>query len=141
MTRTAIFRGGTGTAEIRLTVEECCNCGVAFAMPLTWQRHYRDDPARWFYCPAGHRQHYTESEVERKLRQAEERLAAERGWSAELSSRLASTDRRLSATKAVVTRQRNRAAAGLCPCCNRHFTAMERHMATKHPEYKGEAAE
>lgn len=34
---------------------------------------------------------------------------------------------------------RNRAAAGVCPCCNRTFEQLGRHMTTKHPEYVKEA--
>jgi hypothetical protein len=45
------------------------------------------------------------------------------------------------AYKGQVTRLKNRAAAGVCPCCNRHFTALERHMKTKHPEFTSEVSE
>jgi hypothetical protein len=27
-----------------------------------------------------------------------------------------------------------RVNAGICPCCNRHFTDLERHMKSKHVE-------
>jgi hypothetical protein len=27
---------------------------------------------------------------------------------------------------------------GVCPCCNRSFTNLRRHMTTKHPEYPKE---
>jgi hypothetical protein len=33
---------------------------------------------------------------------------------------------------------RKRAAAALCPCCNRSFVQLRRHLASQHPDYKGE---
>jgi hypothetical protein len=33
---------------------------------------------------------------------------------------------------------KKRAVAGVCPCCNRHFRELERHMASKHPKYASE---
>lgn len=34
-----------------------------------------------------------------------------------------------------VVRHKKRAAPGLCPCCNRSFVGLSRHMKTKHPQY------
>lgn len=44
-------------------------------------------------------------------------------------------------TKGVVTRTRNRIANGVCPCCDRSFTNLQRHMASKHPDYAHAPAE
>jgi hypothetical protein len=44
-------------------------------------------------------------------------------------------------TKGQLTKARNRAKAGLCPCCNRHFTNVERHVKSKHPDFLGAAHE
>ena len=137
MIATTTFRRATADITLAMVVEACCACGLPFAMTADFEKERRRGH-RTFYCPSGHGQVYKENETERKLRLAEERLTAERGWSSLLSDRLASSERRLSATRGVVTRQRNRAKAGLCPCCNRHFVAMERHMASKHPEYTEE---
>jgi len=137
MIATTTFRRAAADVMLEMVVEACCNCGIPFAMTSTFDAERRLDH-KTFYCPSGHGQVYKENETERKLRLAEERLSSERGWSSQLSDRLAVSERRLSATRGVVTRQRNRAAAGLCPCCNRHFVAMERHMKSKHPEYTEE---
>lgn len=32
-------------------------------------------------------------------------------------------------------RLRRRTAAGVCPCCNRSFVQLARHMKTKHPDH------
>jgi hypothetical protein len=39
------------------------------------------------------------------------------------------------AEKAAKTRIKNRIAKGVCPCCNRTFQDLQRHMTTKHPDY------
>ncbi len=37
--------------------------------------------------------------------------------------------------KAAKTRIKNRIANGVCPCCQRSFKNLHRHMQTKHPDY------
>jgi hypothetical protein len=44
------------------------------------------------------------------------------------------------ATKGHVTRKKRqleRVASGVCPCCNRSFVNLRRHMKTQHPEFEG----
>src|SRR3990167_9140447 len=128
MVATTTFRRATADIQVGMVTEACCNCGVLFAMTADFDKERRRDH-KLFYCPSGHAQSFGENDTERELRATRECLESERGWSSRLSGRLAVAERSLSATRGVVTRQRNRAAAGLCPCCNRHFVAMERHMA------------
>ncbi len=128
---TTTFRNATGTVAVELVTENCCNCGVPFAMAVEFkQQRVRDHD--WFFCPSGHSQHYTENETEKKLRQAEKELEAQRGWSHRLEKDLASERKQHAAIKGQLTRTRNRIQAGVCPDCNRHFASLERHMATKH---------
>jgi hypothetical protein len=121
-----------------LVTEECCNCHMVFAMPneLVQQRQ-RDHQT--FYCPNGHAQHYTgKSDVE----QLREQLAAterDMNYYAERSRgeqrRAEAAERKAAAHKGVATKLKKRAAAGVCPCCNRHFEALARHMKSKHPDF------
>ncbi len=52
-------------SETKYRVEECCKCGVQFAMTMATYNHYRKHckASGWatdsFYCPHGHEQHYT----------------------------------------------------------------------------------
>lgn len=125
----------------RLVTEVCCSCAVPFAMPASLQRNARQDKDIWFWCPNGHQQHYTESEADklrgqlersqRKARLAEDTARRQR-------ERAESAERSRAAYKAVATRQRNRIARGVCPCCNRYFPQMFEHMNVKHPQYAGE---
>lgn len=130
--------------SIRWTVETCCECGIAFAVPTSLWQQWKGDSSKWFYCPNGHQQHYTEGDVQRERRlreQAEARAKREqkrREW-AQQEARQA--DYRARAAKGQLTKARKRIAAGICPCCNRQFENVMLHMRHKHPEFAAEVAE
>ena len=105
----------TFTHTDTFVVIDCCRCGVLFGVPEGLHREFRDDSNRWFYCPNGHQQHYGKEQKERARREHHERRAA--------------------TFKGHVTRIKNRVGRGDCPCCNRHFDNLQRHMATKHPTW------
>lgn len=44
-------------------------------------------------------------------------------------------EKSLIATKGVVTRLKNRARNGVCPCCIRTFKDLHMHMASEHPNF------
>lgn len=118
-------------------MRECGDCGVLWAMTDGFLDQRRNDHRTW-YCPNGHSWHYPgESDLEKAKRQAKEArdsLARER-------ARLDQVQASLRATKGVVTKQRTkleRVAKGVCPCCNRSFRDLKRHMTTKHPDYNGQ---
>ncbi len=99
-----------------------------------------------FYCAYGHSNVFVEGENEEtKLRRERDRLTqrlAEKDDEIRRQRDLREgTERQLSATRGVVTRIKNRIGHGVCPCCNRTFGDLSRHMATKHPTYAAEAAE
>ncbi|MCA8902077.1 MAG: hypothetical protein KDA53_12590 [Hyphomonas sp.] len=124
----------------------CCECREFFGMSRDYYEVAQRTGQFW-YCPSGHRQHFARgpSEAE-KLR---EELNTAQAEQSRLRQQLAykddrireeresreSTERRLSATKGVVTRIKNRVAAGTCPCCNRTFQNLARHMRGQHPDY------
>jgi hypothetical protein len=130
--------------ETLLAVEECCSCGMVFALPHAMQLRLKKSH-EWFYCPAGHTQHYTgQSDAEKAQAEAEKykRLwKEEQRYAADVLSERNAAQRSLSATKGVLTRTKNRIAHGVCPCCNRSFVQLEKHMTTKHPEYTKEESE
>lgn len=114
--------------SIALETEECCSCGVLFAMPASLRQKLNREGGT-FYCPNGHGQHYTEPEVQvlkRELQKAQNRANT-------LEYQLNGTLGDLAEKKKELRRAKRRANAGLCPYCRRHFTNMERHIHTKHP--------
>lgn len=121
--------GTTGTVHLKWT--GCIVCGVPIAMPSQmYDERLRDH--RYFYCPNGHRQYFSGKSEEQRLR---ERLA----WSESARERLRmerdAEARSRAAVKGHLTRIKKRIAAGVCPCCNRTFSDVARHMAGQHPDY------
>lgn len=110
---------------IKLITEECCNCGVMFAMPQELKNELVNTK-RTFYCPNGHSQHYSRSEIDRlkeNLARYERELAQKSVEKIQLEDALEKSIRKL-----------KRVHNGSCPCCNRSFKNLQRHIATKHPE-------
>lgn len=125
--------------SIFLTKIECCQCGVAFGLSAQTEDELRRSSHN-FYCPYGHQMHFPqgkskeqklrdELETERRQRQRAEQRIAEKADEAASARRIAS------AYKGQATRLRKRAKAGVCPCCNRSFENLRRHMADKHPAF------
>jgi hypothetical protein len=115
----------------QLIVQDCCNCGMTFAVPADYDKRRRNDH-KSFYCPAGHPQSYTGKTEEQKQRERAERLERQL---ANRDEDLRSARASLTATKGVLTKTKKRVANGVCPCCNRSFANLGRHMAGQHPEF------
>lgn len=126
-----VARGMTLTDTVVFVTEECCNCGIPFAITQDLKdRRLKDHKS--FYCPNGHSQHYTGKTEEQKLREQLERA----------NQRVASRDEDLrverashAATKGQLTKAKKRAAHGVCPCCKRTFANVARHVAGQHPDF------
>ena len=92
-----------------------------------------------FFCPAGHEQHFrlgpTDAE---KLRKELDEVRRDRDRAKQRQAMIEderdAAKRQAAGYKGVATRLKNRAKAGICPCCNRHFENLARHIAAKHPD-------
>lgn len=115
-----------------LVDEECPSCGMFFGVTSDFQRRRRED-GKSFRCPNGHSQSYSKPEIER-LR---EKLAVRERRIEYLNNDLAYTNNQVRAQKAAKTRLINRIKNGVCPCCNRSFKNVRRHMKSQHPDFKG----
>lgn len=119
---------------------ECCQCGVLFAVPREWRRKRLADRER-FWCPNGHSQSFCGKTEEQKLKEelekVERRLAQEQSASAQARSDAEHQRRRYIGMKGAHTKLKNRVAAGVCPCCNRSFGDLRKHMQDKHPDFAG----
>lgn len=114
-----------GTTD--LVTETCYSCGVLFALSEDFRRHRLRD-GRNFYCPNGHQQHYIGKTPEQQLKEAEAREVA-------LKDQLQAAVHEAEQARQALLRDRQRFANGVCPCCNRSFENVRRHMATQHPDY------
>jgi uncharacterized Zn finger protein (UPF0148 family) len=131
----------TITLETTLELHNCPVCGVAYAGPAQLFESRRADHGS-FYCPNGHSLSYPQqSDAEKAQAEAEKYKKLwkqEQKYAADVLNERNAAQRSLRATKGVLTRTKNRIANGVCPCCNRSFAQLERHMQTKHPEYTKE---
>lgn len=126
----------TITQDVTLVTHECGSCGVLFAMPVKLKEECLRDQSRSFYCPNGHGRHFVGKTEEQRLREQLDRtLARERA----ARDQLEAAERSRAALKGVVTKTKKRVGNGVCPCCNRTFQNLARHMGTKHPDYATEA--
>jgi hypothetical protein len=114
-----------------LTVLDCGACHISFAIPRDMLTARQAD-GRDFWCPNGCKIHYFETE-NAKLKA---KLEREQRWrkDAETSARAAYDQAQ--AAEGHVTRIKRRVGNGVCPCCNRHFANVERHMNSQHPGYQ-----
>lgn len=117
-------------------VTTSCWCGIAHAVPESLYRIAQKNHKHTIYCPLGHEWVIGGKTEAEKLK---EQLDDERARSARITADLDQVEASLRATKGVVTRLKNRAIAGVCPCCSRTFKQLASHMANKHPGYEATA--
>lgn len=132
--------------QLSLEPVTCGGCGAVFAINQDLHQRYRNEGLA-IRCPNPRCDWQSmvirETEVQRLKKQlAEETARAERAneahrWARERAEAELNSHR---ATRGHLTRARKRAAAGLCPCCNRSFQNLRRHMKTKHQDFPAKVA-
>jgi ssDNA-binding Zn-finger/Zn-ribbon topoisomerase 1 len=120
---------GTLTESVVLQSMTCYNCGITYALPERYLRERRENGGSWV-CPNGHSSVFRQSEVEKLTQQ----LQFEQRRSAEALEREKAAQRAREVTERKFKRHRRRVSNGVCPCCNRSFVNLGRHMKTQHPE-------
>ena len=119
------------------TRHTCRTCGIVYLVPTSFDAGKRQSKEYWF-CPNGHQWAYVESESD-KLRRERDRLKQDAARlvdeAQEAHERVEQERRRSAAARGQVTKLKKRAANGVCPCCNRTFADLQRHMSTKHPTF------
>ena len=123
-------RGSTLTVQQILVSEECVDCGTTFGIP----RDLRDQLVsnkRTFYCPVGHPQSYVGESDDAKIERLSRELVAEKDAAKRVMRQRDKAQRELKTVK-------QRVAGGVCPCCNRSFVQLTRHMKSQHPGYAEE---
>ena len=115
-----------------LVTVRCAACSMDFGIP-EWLNHAKRSDQTSFYCPAGHSQYFPKGKTSEDL--VRERLARTEMKVANLADDLRAERSSHAATKGKLTKTKNRIANGVCPCCNRTFVQLARHMKSQHPEY------
>lgn len=121
-------------------LETCsCWCGMPFAVPSSLMRihkrnvqHSGQPGDASIVCPAGHRVQFGGETEAQKLRKELDRERQRRMRSDEQLDHERNSHR---TTRGHMTRLRKRVGRGVCPCCNRTFANVARHIESKHPDF------
>ncbi len=115
---------------VDFTMLECGGCGIPFFVPTKWKNEKVNEHGG-FKCPNGCNRIFTaetekeklqkELDNEKKLR-LKEHEDLQNKWLDEMG-RANKLEKKL-----------KRVHKGVCPCCNRSFENLKKHMETKHPE-------
>ena len=116
-----------------LTRVQCGECCGVYAISDRYYKKKQELGGFWTcpYCKCGWGFPIETSELERekaKAKRANDFLAREQ-------ARHDQTKMSLRAHIAAKTRLKNRIANGVCPCYNRYFEKLQRHIQNKHPKY------
>lgn len=108
----------------------CGECGIEFHLPQHFYNERKETGNNW-YCPNGHCRVFKEADSVKYRREAE-RL---RQQIAQKDDEIAEQKRKVAAARGETTKIKKRINNGVCPCCNRTFTNLHRHMTTQHPDF------
>lgn len=115
--------------NIQFSTMQCCSCHISFAVTARFEKDRRND-RKTFHCPQGHPQSFLAGQNE------ESRLRAEVERQKELREAEAARLQRIEGERNQIARahmkMRTRVMNGVCPCCNRTFQNLLRHMHTEH---------
>jgi len=120
---------------VTLTDMEYGECGIVFAVPEDWRAEKQRSGKGW-YCPNGHSRVYKESDAARYKRMLDEANANNTKLAQSVREAQEAEQRAVDERKRVereAKRIKRRIQGGVCPCCNRTFINLGRHMKTKHP--------
>ncbi len=129
--------GEVAFIAIKLVDTSCCACGMVFSVPETWLEQRRAN-GESFFCPNGHSLSYKETTV-KKLEKQLENEKQRREWAEKNEAAAREQEQTARRAEAIVRgklkAQSERVKNGVCPCCNRTFQDLQRHMNTKHPDW------
>lgn len=115
----------------RHVVNQCGTCAVWHTIPEIIYNSYRAEGGFW-HCPNGHQRGFRKGQDEidqENIRRERDRLKQD---TARLECEVVGQRQRADAAEKKVIQIKRRAAAGVCPCCNRTFLNIQRHMKSKH---------
>lgn len=116
----------------RHVITQCGTCAVWHTVPeIVYECHRRE--GGFHSCPNGHQRGWDKGTdaIERENTRRERDLLKQN--EACLLEEIDQANKRAANAEKKVVQIKKRAAAGLCPCCNRSFQNVQRHMKTKHP--------
>jgi hypothetical protein len=115
-------------------VTTSCWCGIHMAIPEDLHSIAKRNKGKTVWCPLGH-QFIFSNTTEEQLAEAQQEAKRARQREKAVRELLTHEEHSHRATRGHMTRIKKRVASGVCPCCNRSFRDLARHMAGQHPDY------
>jgi flagellar biosynthesis/type III secretory pathway protein FliH len=128
----------TLTIPTTLAKIDCGQCGGVYAITERHRSWCEEHGKCWTcpYCKTGWGFSETENDRLRKRLEREQALRASAEGQAQRAHQQAEAERaRANGYKGAMTKAKKRVANGVCPCCQRTFQNLARHMETKHPDF------
>ncbi len=125
------------TITVELVHMTCGECGSHFAIDQIKYDRCKKTGEGW-HCPNGHSRKFTtteNSELKDRITQLQNDNTYLRHAKDNLHTELTQQKHVTRTYKGQVTKIKKRVHNGVCPCCNRTFTDLQRHMSTKHPDF------
>ncbi len=138
----------TITVSTKLSVRVCPSCGGQFAISQEYIDHCYELGGfrKTWACPyckeiRGFGEG-AQQKLEKQLQEAKretEQVKTSRDWHAkrreEAMAEAEHFRKSRDGMKGALVKTKKRIAGGVCPCCNRSFVSLARHMKSQHPEY------
>lgn len=125
--------------QVEFTKIDCGVCGGVYALTEKYRERAQQYGTSWNcpYCQIGwgYSGRGEIQKVREERARLERQLTNERARHDQTRADRDHTEARRRAEKAAKTRIKNRIAKGVCPCCNRTFVNLQRHVASQHPEF------
>jgi hypothetical protein len=117
----------------------CGHCSGVYAIAERY-RAKREEEGNGWHCPYCQSKwgYFGKTEAQKlrdELTRKDAQLDQERARQRELRERIQQRDNVIRAERGAKTKLKKRIAAGVCPCCNRTFQDLARHMKGQHPEF------
>lgn len=135
----------TRLVTVALVEINCGKCGGVYAIGDRYYQQCREKGTAWNcpYCRCGwgFADGGENARLKREIESERKRTEWARQAAENERQRREAAEHRERAQKAAKTRLKNRIAHGVCPCCQRTFENVARHMATKHPGFTAAGGE
>jgi hypothetical protein len=116
----------------------CGGCGGVYAISEKYRKQKEQEGGGWHcpYCQCSWGYWDGENEkLKKQVQEANDRLAGERARHDQTREALAHEKHGARSVRGHLSRVKKRVAAGVCPCCNRTFQNLARHMVGQHPSF------
>jgi hypothetical protein len=125
--------------QVTLHTVTCGKCSGVYAITETYRADCLEYARGWHcpYCQSAWG-YFGKTEAQKlrdELTRKNAQLDQERAYQRELRQRIQQRENVIRAERGAKTKLKKRIAAGVCPCCNRSFQDLARHMKGQHPEF------